>query len=830
VNASPGTLTPSRTESRDGAQRQRAGEARLTEDIPRHASGLELLGPLEGSGYRDPPSLVRRADGQTLQLTPLLYEVLSAIDGVRTSDEIAGVVSRRISREVTGEDIAFLIAEKLRPLGILRRADGSEPEVKKANPLLGLRLKKVVTDRAVTRRLTSPFAKLFHPVLALPFLIAFGATVGWVLLEKGLGSAAHQALYEPGVLLALFGLTMLSAAFHEVGHAAAATYGGAAPGAMGVGLYLVWPAFYTDVTDSYRLGRGGRLRVDLGGLYFNAIFAVAVLGAWTLVGWDALLLLIPAQLFHMLYQLLPFVRFDGYHILADLVGVPDLFARIKPTLLHLHPKNWGKLEAKVLRPWARLVVTLWVLAVVPILGFAFAMMVKVLPRVIATAWDSIGIRAELLTGNWANDAYAKAAVDALSIATIALPVLSMTYLAVRLLRRVAVRTWQATEGKPKLRALSIVAAIAALALLVWQWWPSGQYRPIEASERGTLFGSAPTAEAGDPVLASAATRLPMMPASASADARPQLVMVLSPEGVPVDSAGPKTVVPVSALGEGLSDETGELGTPAPEEASEWAFPFDPPSPPEEDGNQALAVNTEDGSTVYDVAFAVLWLTDEDVDAINEAWAVASCEDCQTVAVAFQAVFVVGESDVVVPQNRAVAINYNCDSCETAAISIQLVATLSDVPSEEAMEELQTLFDELAELEKNASGLPLQDVYDELRRIEQAMVEVLIEDGVLVVPLDEDGVEEPIDDVEPTPSEDGMDEEEVSAEDEVTTEETDETTLTEGSETSTEPTAEPTGEPVEEPTEDAEPEPTEEPAEEPSEETETEEEPSPEPTG
>ena len=45
---------------------------------------------------------------------------------------------------------------------------------------------------------------------------------------------------------------------------------------MGAGLYIVWPAFYTDVTDAYRLGRGGRLRTDLGGIYFNAIFALAI--------------------------------------------------------------------------------------------------------------------------------------------------------------------------------------------------------------------------------------------------------------------------------------------------------------------------------------------------------------------------------------------------------------------------------------------------------------------------------------------------------------------------------------------------------------------------
>ena len=101
---------------------------------------------------------------------------------------------------------------------------------------------------------------------------------------------------------------------------------------MGAGLYLVWPAFYTDVTDSYRLGRGGRLRTDLGGLYFNALLSVAIFGVWWLTGWDALLLVIATQLIQMVRQLPPLLRFDGYHLLADITGVPDLFHQIKPTL------------------------------------------------------------------------------------------------------------------------------------------------------------------------------------------------------------------------------------------------------------------------------------------------------------------------------------------------------------------------------------------------------------------------------------------------------------------------------------------------------------------
>ncbi|MFN3925296.1 MAG: hypothetical protein ACK4K6_16880, partial [Pseudarthrobacter sp.] len=64
-------------------------EAEHRPHVPRLADGVQLIGESEGSGYREPPSLVRRADGQTLQLTPLLYLVLEAVDGTRGLPEIA---------------------------------------------------------------------------------------------------------------------------------------------------------------------------------------------------------------------------------------------------------------------------------------------------------------------------------------------------------------------------------------------------------------------------------------------------------------------------------------------------------------------------------------------------------------------------------------------------------------------------------------------------------------------------------------------------------------------------------------------------------------------
>ena len=157
---------------------------------------------------------------------------------------------------------------------MLLKGDGSEPELKKSNPLLGIHHRVSITDPAKTERLTAPFARLFNPVLVVAVTAAFLWLTWWLLLDKGLASATHDAFHRPGLLLAVFLVTVLSAGFHEFGHAAAARRGGSSPGVMGMGLYLFWPAFYTDVTDSYRLGRVGRLRTDLGGLYFNALVAV----------------------------------------------------------------------------------------------------------------------------------------------------------------------------------------------------------------------------------------------------------------------------------------------------------------------------------------------------------------------------------------------------------------------------------------------------------------------------------------------------------------------------------------------------------------------------
>lgn len=657
---------------------------------PSRAPGVELLGPLAGSGYRRQQALARRRDGQTVQLTPVLYALLEHVDGRRGLEELAAALSASIGKQASPEDVEHLLG-RLRPLGLL---DGPEAEqAPKPRPLLGLRLRFVISDPAVTRRITGPFARLFTPYLVVPALVAFAAVCWFVLAGKGLASATHQAFFQPGLLLAVFAVTVLSAGFHEFGHAAACRYGGATPGAMGAGLYLVWPAFYTDVDDSYRLSRWGRLRVDLGGLYFNVLVADVVFLVWLWTRQDALLLGVATQLLQMLKQLGPFVRADGYHLLADLTGVPDLFHHLGPTLKRLLPWHWR--DPSPLSRGARWTVTVWTVVVVPLLASMVLTGVLLFPRLVATAWAGGQVQAARLA-TW-DPLVAGAAL--LKLFALVLPVFAVAMMTLRMVRHAGDRVWAATADHPRRRAVAVVAGLVVLLLLISVWWPSGQYRAVQAAERGTLGSlvSAPhAAPSGRRVLAEA-----LVPRTGDG---PTLLLLPGKDGTRA----------VLTSGKG-------------QQAPGTAFPFRLPAPPRPGDNQALALGTKDGGVVYDVAYALVTVSDgRPVTNANTAYALASCASCTTVAVAFQVVLVVGQANVVAPLNAAVAANAYCLQCTTTALAVQLVVTLNSLPSQQVYDQLAVALRSLDDLQ----GLDTSQLWQAVQTVQAQVLQVLSDAGLV----------------------------------------------------------------------------------------------------
>ncbi|WP_138442290.1 hypothetical protein [Sinomonas susongensis] len=400
----------------------------MTEDLAvaetgwQRAAGVELLGQVSGSGLNHTTYLARRADGQVVQLSELLHHIVYFAEGPLLSDELARRVSDAYGRELDVEGLNLLAKSKLHPLGLLEvPGTVTVTEAPSATPLLALRAKATVVPRSAVERLSL----IFKPLYATPVVIL--ACLGLVALDVRLflGSdptaALNDVLMTPTMLLTLFLLMTVGALFHELGHATACRYGGATPGVIGVGLYVVFPAFYTDVTDSYRLSRAGRIRTDLGGLYFHVWWVLAAGIGYLLTGSPLLLLAVIVTQLQMAQQLPPTIRLDGYFVLADLAGVPDLFGRVGPVFRSLIPGRPVDPRVSELKPLSRRIVKGWVLVVVPFLAGVLVWAAVSLPYVLMSASAAVTVHAENLSTALATGQIPEALVSFLGILLLALP-------------------------------------------------------------------------------------------------------------------------------------------------------------------------------------------------------------------------------------------------------------------------------------------------------------------------------------------------------------------------------------------------------------------------
>jgi putative peptide zinc metalloprotease protein len=450
---------------------------------------MELIGEFEDSGFKEAPYIARRSDGQVVQMPAMLYALAAEVDGRRGYDEIAESYSHRIQRGVTGEMVEMLIDEKLRPLGVIAPEHGEHQELNKVDPLLALKFRARLVPQPVVSAITRVFNPLFHaPVVAL-VVAGFAATLVWLFGFHGISQGLRHVIYQPALLLMLLGGVVLATAFHEIGHATACRFGGAKPGVMGAGVYIVWPAFYTDITDAYRLDKKGRLRTDLGGMYFNAVFALVVLGAYAVTGFEPLILLIVLQSFTVVQQSLPFLRLDGYYVISDLTGVPDILLRMRSILTSVLP--WRKPDDKVteLKPWVRVVVTAYLLVLVPVIGLMFLLMLIHAPRVFATGWDSFWVHYDRVGPRFDQGQTALGLTSVFQMALLALPAAGIVYTATRVFGRFGSVGWGWSAGNPLRRALLTSAVAAGIGVLTYLWWPNGDYKPIQPGERGTLAGA-----------------------------------------------------------------------------------------------------------------------------------------------------------------------------------------------------------------------------------------------------------------------------------------------------------------------------------------------------
>lgn len=131
-----------------------------------------------------------------------------------------------------------------------------------------------------------------------------------------------------------YGLTLIGVkVLHELGHGFTAKRYGCRVPTMGVAFLVMWPVAYTDTNEVWKLTqRNQRLKVAAAGIATELTIA-----AWATLAWAwlpegtpksiAFLLSTTTWVSTLLINASPFMRFDGYFLLADWLRLPNLHAR-----------------------------------------------------------------------------------------------------------------------------------------------------------------------------------------------------------------------------------------------------------------------------------------------------------------------------------------------------------------------------------------------------------------------------------------------------------------------------------------------------------------------
>ena len=278
------------------------------------------------------------SNGSCIRLSSTAYLVLVGIDGGATAEEVARDLTRRLGRAVTAEHVEAAYTQVRKQVDTITERVRPKP--------FGLWFRVRLLPVAVVDRVSRRLSLLLRPPVAVPLALLCAVAAMSALAD----TTSRAKLVDPGgSFLPLLGLLIFSMFAHELGHASASSRYGTPARDIGFGLYLVYPVFYNDVTAAWRLTRRQRLVIDLAGVFFQFLVAGSYLLIYHLTGVQAFYLAAVTIFFLGLVVLLPIFKFDGYWLLSDLLGVPNLSSQIRRVGAHVRDRLTRRSDARL--PW-----------------------------------------------------------------------------------------------------------------------------------------------------------------------------------------------------------------------------------------------------------------------------------------------------------------------------------------------------------------------------------------------------------------------------------------------------------------------------------------------
>lgn len=285
------------------------------------ADGFEFLGPIE-----DNPSmfLIARND-RFFRVSAATWKVIDGIASGKSDNalrrDLEASAAGCADDEVRLKKIRSYVLSQLPALATPRKPSQLWGTV----DLVGQeKLNRLVKALPIFPRDVRWFYPLFAAAVAVNIVCLTFLPRIWVRVPGA--QLSRETLLHSAIVFVSMVLIMV---LHELSHAAAASRFGLRPAKIGAGFFLIFPAMFADVTEIWRLRAAKRIVVNLAGIFAQLWVSVLLASSMLVVpaNWvPTICAVYVVNIGTVMLNLFPFAKLDGYWVLADAIGCPNLHA------------------------------------------------------------------------------------------------------------------------------------------------------------------------------------------------------------------------------------------------------------------------------------------------------------------------------------------------------------------------------------------------------------------------------------------------------------------------------------------------------------------------
>ncbi|WP_143304661.1 site-2 protease family protein [Chitinophaga vietnamensis] len=282
-------------------------------------TGNNILGYHYEALHISPNEFILSYNQKYYKIGESIYQILKAGSVAHNMDEMHRMINDVLP--ISRPDLEEIIDAKILP--VFRAAENPV-----ADRSSGFWVKRQILTADQITALTTPlrwlFGKIFYPLF---FFICFVNV--WMYRQSPADtSGAFLPDNEVATWFISYAALFVIIFLHELGHAAAAVKSGIRARNIGLGFYTVLPVMYTDLTDTWKLGKYDKVKINMGGIFMQLIVNLLLMAlikirpqdAVTAMSWKIYVV----NNFIIIMNLVPFMKFDGYWVVSDLTGIPNM--------------------------------------------------------------------------------------------------------------------------------------------------------------------------------------------------------------------------------------------------------------------------------------------------------------------------------------------------------------------------------------------------------------------------------------------------------------------------------------------------------------------------